>query len=125
MKREIKFRVWDEFVPKDLSEAVYNKPTGMMINWDYVKESSYLLDGIKGIFPIMQYTGLKDKKGKEIYEGDILRQEETFPESSDAEVVFFEGAFRVKDLGGDIQELLCDVYKDSVIIGNIYENPNL
>ena len=54
--REIKFRVWQT----DHEEMEY---------FDLFNAEQYAADG-----PIMQYTGLKDKNGKEIYEGDIVKR---------------------------------------------------
>lgn len=69
---------------------------------------------------IMQYTGLKDKNNKEIYEGDILFEssgEEYF------KVVFEDGSFRAEDdkYSLDLEDYahICEV------VGNIYENPEL
>jgi len=70
--------------------------------------------------PVMQFTGLLDKNGKEIYEGDFLGEDEK------AEVKFENGAFRVR--GWVIGEWLGKIEmrgKDTSIIGNIYENPEL
>ena len=66
MNREIKFRVFDNRPEKDGYPSV-------MINHDYLIKSDYLRDGLLGKFPIMQYVGLKDKNGVEIYEGDIIK----------------------------------------------------
>ena len=70
-----------------------------------------------------QNTTLKDEDEKEIYRGDIMRFN-NYPESLDAEVVWFEGAFRVKGLSheADIEEYLSEVNKVGWVIGNIYEN---
>ena len=72
-------------------------------------------------FILMQYTGLKDKNGKEIYEGDVGVDGE-----NDAyyEVVFDEGAF-VSHYDGNITEYLSETASQMEIIGNIFENPEL
>ncbi len=89
---------------------------------------------------IMQYTGIKDKNGKEIYEGDIV----TFPEYYEtpemtntnyvtAKVVFEYGCFHIKQknqekLTPDTNSLAYEMQcydGDFEVIGNIYENPEL
>lgn len=67
---------------------------------------------------IMQYTGIEDLKGKEIYEGDILSNDEEC-----YKVVFENGSYRA-----EIEEYsldLIDVAHCCEIVGNIYENPEL
>ena len=69
--------------------------------------------------PVMQYTGLKDKNGKEIYEGDIIFWESIHGDVV-APVVFEDGGFWIKH---DIHDALS--LKFSKVIGNIYESPEL
>jgi len=73
-----------------------------------------------------QYTGVKDRNGNEIYEGDICKDicingNEYAPLS----VIFDEGAFSLK-YSEDYIPPLCDIDLDHIeVIGNIYENPEL
>ena len=114
--REIKFRAWDnnemlevrslEFVP---SHKSFNGKPGYNINIHLGITQENL----------MQFTGLKDKDGKEIYEGDIL-------ERSDKQrdiVIFDGGSFCVKHDKGGMDFIAYNNYFE--VIGNIWENPGL
>lgn len=71
---------------------------------------------------VMQNTGLKDKNGKEVYEGDILKSAYSVP----LQVVFEDGKFCFHNdhsTGADILSQMRT--KKLEIIGNIYENANL
>ena len=124
--REIKFRAWDK------NEEMFDK-----MNYNPFCEGNRLFfkDGqLREVcgprdetwdepsdLILMQYTGFKDKNGKEIYEGDILEVEDHVNHV----VGFRRGMFMWKNIAPDIPiyEKLEDCHCN--VIGNIYENPEL
>lgn len=96
------------------------KFTGSVLWW----ESEHGYDSLMGSDKVhlMQYTGLKDKNGKEIYEGDVVKAEEYVGfKNLTAEVIYNRGRFSLNTgtIPEDLIPELCE------IIGNIYENPEL
>jgi len=98
--------------------------------WDYWGLSGTDLIHVIDPDTIGQYTGLKDKNGKEIYEGDIIYFGYGIPgRAVNAPVEFIGGAFYAitkghnpdKCLVGELEEYVGEIE----IIGNIYENPEL
>lgn len=119
--REIKFRAWDKkykcFVGVTAIRWRYNHET----NPDTLEFAGYALgnpysesENIK----IMQYTGLKDKNGKEVYESDVVRYFEGFIE--EVKWNYYSCGF---DPFSYYDENLAGL--DCEVIGNIYENPEL
>lgn len=107
--RVIKFRAWDNSTKK----MYYN--SGLTVHNNNVIH----MDG-----EIMQFTGLLDKNGKEIYEGDIIKLHDhpTSIEDCTTSVVFNHGSFVAKYNG-----ILLSDYGTAwtEVIGNIYETPEL
>src|SRR5688500_13804971 len=76
---------------------------------------------------LVQYTGLKDKNGKEIYEGDILAGYRSGKRTINNDSVVFEaGKFKLKYTPGDLIQFTYSLSEyQCEVIGNIYENPEL
>ena len=114
--REIKFRAWDKEQKRMFD--VYG------INTDHIAEDSYDSSD-NSIHPrktciLMQYTGLKDRNGKEIYEGDIILFSLNTGEKVKDTIVFEMGGFRT-----DKRNFPLTFYWSIEVIGNIYENKEL
>ena len=122
--REIKFRAWIKEVD-EIREVEYINFWRKKISYPHKFCKEYYLNADFDEIKLTQYTGLKDMKGKEIYEGDILF--ESFGEKY-YKVVFENGSFRA-EFEGDFEEhsfdLIDVVAQGCEVVGNIYENSEL
>jgi len=107
--REIKFRAWDT------ENKCMRKNVG--VSETFVEYDMSCHKPVEILIP-MQYTGLKDKNGKEIYEGDVVKYFEGFIE--EVKWNYYSCGFDpFSYYEGDLAGLDCEV------IGNIYANPEL
>ena len=115
--REIKFRAWDKENEKMMKVSSLHLEN---------KEISVKENGTFHLFrmqDLMQYTGVKDKNGKEIYEGDIVVLNNI--ENDNMCIVRYENS-RYRLEGWSLREDLSNVEDRFLeVVGNIYENKNL
>ena len=143
--KEIKFRAWDKetktMVYSDISnENVWQVhydfllgDNGLRCCWEeeYEDNFGYLARSYEELDNIMQYTGLKDKNGEDIYEGDIVELtddgkflvEDYY--KSDKFIVDLDARTWLKgeEFGYKGEGLIS--WEDTVVIGNIYENQEI
>jgi|ERR1035437_8100365 hypothetical protein len=104
MNREIKFKAWDTIEKCWIDDLVISENDGWIKGNERIQA--------------LEYTGLKDKNGKEIYEGDIIKRYTGY---------VFEMKIRKYSLGmvNDATAIGYDWHNSDEVIGNIYENPEL
>jgi uncharacterized phage protein (TIGR01671 family) len=135
---KIKFRVWDgKFYRENLKRYYLNLMNGNISQLVYNDEYDEYYDAgkIGEVLTIEQYTGLKDKNGKEIYEGDIIHyvfDGDSYPkEATDVKLVCVYDdkngwfAFNESPTSEFSEYLWYEIENHCEVIGNIHENPEL
>jgi uncharacterized phage protein (TIGR01671 family) len=137
--REIRFRSWDKIRKEMLYSDTQKDFDKMLIHWDFINgwsatraKDRFVLSNANAV--LMQYTGLKDKNGKEIYEGDIVKAfyDKKYPFHYKivfnqkiacywAEPIQLNHAVTTTKPLYDIIE----IFENCEVIGNLYENPEL
>ena len=120
--REIKFRAWD----------INNKEMSHCWNIKHVPQATMAMLGHDSPIVLQQFTGLLDKNGKEIYEGDIMRWEDRNPPKEETtshsfgNVYWGNSGMWMVELNEDWHFPLGENLDHSFeVIGNIYENGDL
>nr|DAJ91979.1 MAG TPA: YopX protein [Caudoviricetes sp.] len=118
--RELKFRAWC----KSEKKMIYNIQNefeerielGMDCFSDYLKNDDFIVE---------QYTGLKDKNGKMIYEGDIVKMPDWAVEPKYKKVSFVKLSCGFEPFVNGCFECVSPDSEEVEVIGNIHENPEL
>lgn len=124
--REIKFRAWDKVdkTMRSWKDIELQKSSGEREYFVGYKANKAITK-FDHEQVLMEYTGLKDKNGTEIYEGDVISYNKS------REVVYFDTSLRIPcfttgiGLGSSTKRHPYVITKRHEVIGNIYENPEL
>jgi len=122
--REIKFRAWDkvntEFIPSE-GYAICDGDV-MGLRYGYEMED-VLTDQIE----LMQYTGLKDMNGVDIYENDIVKSNYKYAQPKISQIIMEDGNSYIagEDLATGNEMLVSDHIDEIEVIGNVHTNLEL
>lgn len=120
-----KFRVWDKPTGKILEVAEIDFQSMELLVVDH--EGQEFREAVRGYYELMQFTGLTDKYGREIYEGDIVKIGSMFQENVKkriGQVVFERGKYIIYE--NDFYKYELDSMGMTIeVIGNIYQHSHL
>jgi uncharacterized phage protein (TIGR01671 family) len=134
MKRELKFRAWDKYTSKMLEQKGISGSNSYISFLDFYYDNSEdrNFGSVINDLILMQFTGIHDKNGKEIFEGDLLQydgynfrlinKEKIYQIRYDDNLAQYY-AYNLENSFDTF--LVVRAWKESKIIGNIYENPEL
>ncbi len=128
-KRELKFRIWNVKTKKFLDEDPFYSRWAVSLDGK-VFNGRYDCKYEEDEYAVQQFSGLKDKNGKEIYEGDILveNHDGSEGEANIGQVFFAAGTFMINGDGtlyDHVHSFSPDILEDYTVEGNIFENPEL
>jgi uncharacterized phage protein (TIGR01671 family) len=96
-------------------------------NWDFIDFNQRCFSRVSGLhahyIELMQYTGLKDKKGKEIYEGDIITVNDSNGKKVICVVEWEHSGWGKRSI--NYGQAIWERWNEYQVIGNIHENPEL
>ena len=116
--RDIKFRTYVRFLREmhEVREMIFDKSAVMIDAYQYGLD--------KDDAPVMQYTGLKDVNGVEIYEGDLVKKDDDKFVKAGV-VSFIHGCWMVASKSGEQYFNLHWYLSQAEVIGNIHQHPEL
>jgi uncharacterized phage protein (TIGR01671 family) len=146
MPHQLKFRVWDSnqkriwYVGERNGFEYYNVSLDICQSWEATRARMCYGHSRNAEDALMQWTGLKDKSGREIYEGDILRRFYYVRDNEEVNIGVVKQfqpwcGFNFEHTKNERDSGTLDQFRNGIgtdgrvasleVIGNIYENPNL